>query len=137
MNISLDQVLSQLRKDFPNHSVRGKRFERLMANYLRKSPLYENEFQSVKSWSDWAGQNQLDRRDLGIDIVAEGENGELTAVQCKFYKEDPGVSKKNINSFFAESGRSHNGKRFSHRIIITTTNKWSENATKDHHRPRP
>jgi murein DD-endopeptidase MepM/ murein hydrolase activator NlpD len=67
----------------------------------------------------------LDARDTGIDLVArtQGTN-EFHAIQCKQYSEDYRVQKKDIDSFFTASGK----KPFTHRIIVSTTNDWSEHA---------
>jgi predicted helicase len=59
---------------------------------------------------------------------------EYHAIQCKLYAEDYRLSKKDIDSFFTASGKTI----FSHRIIVTTTNDWSEhaeNAIKDQNPP--
>src|SRR5690606_10351819 len=72
-----------------------------------------------------AAQQQLDKRDTGIDLVAKtrGTN-EYHAIQCKFYAEDYKVQRRDIDSFFTASGQ----RPFTHRIIISTTNNWSEHA---------
>ncbi|WP_054070308.1 DEAD/DEAH box helicase, partial [Pseudomonas syringae group genomosp. 3] len=44
--------------------------------------------------------------------------------QCKLYAEDYKVQKKDIDSFFTASGKAP----FSHRVIVATTNNWSEHA---------
>ena len=50
--------------------------------------------------------------------------GEYHAIQCKLYAVDYRVQKKDIDSFFTASGKAP----FSHRIIVATTNNWSEHA---------
>ena len=46
------------------------------------------------------------------------------AIQCKLYAEDYRLQKGDIDSFFTASGK----KPFSHRVIVSTTNHWSEHA---------
>ena len=71
----------------------------------------------------WKGIG-LDARDTGIDLVAQSYADEFHAIQCKFYSQDKKIQKENIDSFFTASGK----KPFTHRIIITTTDNWSEHA---------
>ncbi|KJU79268.1 damage-inducible protein [Ectopseudomonas oleovorans] len=60
-----------------------------------------------------------------MDLVARTQGtGEYHAIQCKLYAEDYRVQKKDIDSFFTASGKAP----FSHRVIVTTTNNWSEHA---------
>lgn len=64
-------------------------------------------------------------KDAGIDLVTRTQGtGQYHAIQCKLYAEDYKVQKKDIDSFFTASGKAP----FSHRVIITTTNNWSEHA---------
>ena len=51
-------------------------------------------------------------------------DGENHAIQCKNYSQDHRISKADIDSFFTASGKSY----FQHRIIVVTTDHWTENA---------
>ena len=51
-------------------------------------------------------------------------DGENHAIQCKNYAQDHRISKADIDSFFTASGKSY----FQHRIIVATTDHWTENA---------
>ncbi len=66
----------------------------------------------------------MDSRDTGIDLVAKTSAGEYHAIQCKLYAEDYRLQKSDIDSFFTASGK----KVLTHRIIVSTTNHWSEHA---------
>src|SRR5690606_14546298 len=67
----------------------------------------------------------IDGRDTGIDLVAKTHGtDEYHAIQCKCYAEDYRVRKADIDSFFTASGK----KPFARRVIVTTTNNWSEHA---------
>jgi predicted helicase len=67
----------------------------------------------------------ISTNDTGIDLVARTRGtGEIHAIQCKFYAEDHRILKSDIDSFFTASGR----KPCTHRIIVTTTNEWTEHA---------
>lgn len=73
--------------------------------------------------------------DVGIDLVArERGTGDYWAIQCKFYDPDYALQKADIDSFFTASGKrfsTNQGERsFAHRVIVSTTDKWSSNAEK-------
>ena len=96
-----------------------------MTAYLRNEATYQDLYSDVWTYSDWAALQGLDKRDTGIDLVAK-TNGtdEYHAIQCKFYAENYRVQKSDIDSFFTASGK----KPFVHRVVIATTNNWSEHA---------
>src|SRR5690606_11775286 len=100
-------------------------FEELICVYLRNEATYRDLYDKVWTYADWAKEQGLSGKDAGIDLVARTQGtGEYHAIQCKLYAEDYKVQKKDIDSFFTASGKAP----FSHRIIVTTTNNWSEHA---------
>jgi predicted helicase len=122
-------ALSALLNVYRNASVtereKGTYFEELIFAYLRNEATYRDLYDQVWTWADWAREQGLDGRDTGIDLVARTQGtGEYHAIQCKLYAEDYRVQKKDIDSFFTASGKAP----FSHRVIVTTTNNWSEHA---------
>lgn len=122
-------ALSSLLDHYRNASVtereKGTYFEELICTYLRNEATYRDLYEQVWSYSDWAKQQGLDGRDTGIDLVAKTQGtGEYHAIQCKLYAENYRVQKKDIDSFFTASGK----KPFTHRIIVATTNDWTEHA---------
>jgi superfamily II DNA or RNA helicase len=72
-------------------------------------------------WDQWPNRNT---RDLGIDLVAEGFDGTLWAIQCKAYDPESNLKKSDIDSFLSASSQ----KQFSNRLLITTTKSIGENA---------
>ncbi len=122
-------ALSDLLDDYRNKSQtereKGTYFEELIRTYFRFEATYKDLYSDVWLYSDWAKEQGLDQRDTGIDLVAKTHaTNEFHAIQCKCFAEDYKVQKKDIDSFFTASGK----KPFSHRIIVTTTNLWSEHA---------
>jgi predicted helicase len=104
---------------------KGTYFEELIVKYFENDPSYSDLYDKVWMYSDWAKENGLDARDTGIDLVAKTKGTEeLHAIQCKLYAEDYKLQKKDIDSFFTASGK----KPFTRRIIVSTTNNWSEHA---------
>ncbi|UZD16249.1 DEAD/DEAH box helicase family protein [Gallibacterium anatis] len=95
--------------------------------YLTHEPAYHDLYQEVLTFADWVEKYQPEgtrKTDTGIDLVAIDFEGKFTAIQCKNYSPDHRIQKSDIDSFFTASGK----KIFSHRVIVTTTDHWSENA---------
>lgn len=116
---ALYEILDSFRNAAVTEREKGTYFEELILAYLRNEATYRDLYSDVWTYSDWAGLQQLDRRDAGIDLVAKTRGtDEYHAIQCKFYAEDCRVQKRDIDSFFTASGK----RPFTHRIIISTTN---------------
>ena len=125
---ALNDLLSNYRKTSQSEREKGTYFEELIVSYLRYEATYSDLYSDVWFYSDWAKEHPefgLSSKDTGIDLVAKtsGTN-EYHAIQCKCYAEDYKLQKKDIDSFFTASGQ----KPFSRRIIVATTNNWSDNA---------
>lgn len=129
---TIHDLLEQYNELIINQRDKGTSFERLMKAYLQLDPLYQDQFKNVYMWSEWP--HRPSGKDHGIDLVAESHDGEFTAIQCKFYSPTHQILKKDIDSFFTESGIKftvENKKMsFTKRIIISTSDKWSEPAEK-------
>ena len=122
---ALNNLLAKYRHSSQSTREKGTYFEDLICTYLRNEASYKDLYSQVWIYADWAREQGIDARDTGIDLVAKtaGTN-EFHAIQCKFYAEDYRMQKSDIDSFFTASGK----KPFSHRLIISTTNNWSEHA---------
>jgi predicted helicase len=121
----LQKLLTTYRQASVTEREKGTYFEELILCYLRNEATYRDLYSDVWAYGDWAKQQGLDGRDTGIDLVAKTSGtGEYHAIQCKLYAEDYRLQKGDIDSFFTASGK----KPFTHRIIIATTDKWSEHA---------
>ena len=79
-------------------------------------------------WNEWPLRDG--RNETGIDLVAQNaDDGEYTAIQCKFYAADQYVSKPDVDTFVTASGIVvTGGPRFTKRLFISTTHRWSQNA---------
>lgn len=81
------------------------------------------QYRNVWLWRDWPDRDG--RKDNGIDLVAERQDGGFTAIQCKFYAECHRIQKSDVDSFISASGKPP----FTHRLIVDTTGRdWSPNA---------
>lgn len=94
--------------------LRGRQFEHIAKWFLENDPVYSRELKRVWLWKDWPGRWGAD---AGIDLVATDRNGALWAIQAKAYDPKYRVSKKDVDTFLAESGR----EVFTYRMLIATT----------------
>ena len=123
-SMDFDRLIHQLRDTARNTREQGDRLERLTKLFLTQDSIQSRLYKDVYLWNEWDGREGYG--DIGIDLVAENVDGGITAIQCKFYDEHSTIAKENIDSFIAASGRGP----FTHRIIVSTTDKWSKNAEK-------
>src|SRR5690554_5337860 len=129
MMTALQRILSQFREMTLTERDKGTSFENLMVQYFKTEPFYKEQYSEVLSYSDWVDRYGTNlgistKKDTGIDLVAITTDGEFHAIQCKNYSPDHTIGKSDIDSFFTASGKTY----FSHRIIVTTTDKWTGNA---------
>ncbi|WP_018902751.1 type ISP restriction/modification enzyme [Variovorax paradoxus] len=122
---ALSSLLNVYRTAAASEREKGTYFEELIVCYLRNEATYRDLYSDVWTYAEWAKLEGLDKRDTGIDLVAKTHGtGEIHAIQCKLYAEDYRLQKSDIDSFFTASGK----KPFARRLIISTTNHWSEHA---------
>ena len=92
----------------------GRSFERLIKTALEKEPgILGDRFSKVWLWNEWPDR---DGPDMGIDLVAEEEEGGLCAIQCKFFDPHRPVPKKAIDSFMSAS----ENPQFTSRMVVNT-----------------
>ncbi|POF41201.1 damage-inducible protein [Pseudomonas laurylsulfativorans] len=122
---ALSALLGTYRSASVTEREKGTYFEELICAYLRNEATYRDLYDQVWTYAEWAKERGLSGKDAGIDLVAKTRGtDEYHAIQCKLYAEDYKVQKKDIDSFFTASGKAP----FTHRVIVTTTNNWSEHA---------
>lgn len=101
---------------------RGTLFEKLVLAYLKNEPTYKALYQNVWLLADVPDEYGISKKDTGVDLVAQQKNGDLVAIQAKFYTHK--VGKDAINSFVAELGKSY----YQRGLIISTVDEWNSNA---------
>lgn len=129
MATSLQVLLDQFREQALAVRDQGTSFEKLMIQYFSTEAFYRSFYDEVLPYADWVtrygAQAGIERRtDTGIDLVAITKDGRFHAIQCKNYAPDYCIVMSDISNFFAASGRAC----FSNRIIVATTDNWSQNA---------
>ena len=126
-----EQLLMDFKGMSQSKAQQGALFERLMKKYFLTCPLYTEMFESVWTWVEFPYNGG--KHDTGIDLVAKKKDfEEYYAIQCKFYDENNQVSKPDVDTFLSASGKPFfiDGRpvRYSERIIVSTTDKWSSTA---------
>jgi predicted helicase len=126
-------ILTKFRTIAFSERDKGARFERLMQAYLLTDPKYASLFKKVYLWNDFFAKDDLGGQDTGIDLVAQTNEGNFWAIQCKCFQEDSYIDKPAVDSFLATSSRKFADEnlqtvQFAHRLWISTTNKWTTNA---------
>jgi predicted helicase len=132
--MTFNTLLDRYRKVSFSEKDKGERFERLMQAYLLTDPKYSNRLKKVWLWNEFHGKNDLGGSDTGIDLVAQTLDGDYWAIQCKCFQENAVIDKPAVDSFLSTSGRKFKSEDlktvgFSHRLWISTSNKWGPNAT--------
>lgn len=132
--MSFNQILEKYRKISFSERDKGNRFERLIQAYLQTDRQYASLFKKVWLWNEFVGKFDLGGSDTGIDLVALTNEGDYWAIQCKCFQENTIIDKPSVDSFLSTSSREFKNEnmqttRFSHRLWISTTNKWGPNAT--------
>lgn len=131
--MSFQDILKKYREFSFSRRDQGDRFERLMQSYLLTDPKYAHRFKKVMLWGEFPYRADLGGSDTGIDLVALTHEGDYWAIQCKCFQEDATVSKADVDSFLATSGRTFINETmqtvgFVHRLWISTTRHWGSNA---------
>lgn len=122
---ALTDLLDTYRNASASEREKGTYFEELIVCYLKNEATYKDLYSDVWTYGQWAELQGLHKKDAGIDLVAQVQGtGEVHAIQCKLFADTYKLQKSDIDSFFTASGK----KPFSHRIIVSTTNHWSEHA---------
>ncbi len=121
---------------------KGARFERLMQAYLQTEPIYAGRFKHVWMWEEFPYRKDFGGKDTGIDLVAQTQDGDYWAIQCKCFSEDTYIDKPAVDSFLSTSSRTFINEDlqktvFSNRLWISTTNKWGSNAEEAIHHQHP
>ncbi|ANK39356.1 helicase [Staphylococcus sp. AntiMn-1] len=121
---SFDNLLKQIEETSNNiQREKGTLFEKLVLAYLKNEPTYKALYKNVWELRDVPNEFGLpDKKDKGVDLVAEQFNGDIIAIQAKFYRNT--IGKSEINSFVAETGANY----YQGGLIISTVDDWNKNA---------
>lgn len=140
--MGFQSVIEKYRKISFSERDKGARFERLMQAYLQTDPYYANRFKKIWLWGEFPYRKDLGGSDTGIDLVAQTNEGDYWAIQCKRYQEETRINKDEVDSFLATSSRTFKNEQmqtvgFVHRLWISTTRHWGSNAEEAIHNQNP
>ena len=121
---SFFDLITTYRVNAKSEREKGTYFELLCIKYFQNEPAYADLFIQVQTYTEWAKEQDLTGKDTGIDLVATDKDGGFCAIQCKLYDAERKVSKAEIDSFLSAASKTY----FKSRIIVSTTNEWSQNA---------
>ncbi|WP_375703823.1 DEAD/DEAH box helicase [Bartonella sp. AD13SXNS] len=118
-HVTLRSLLEFYRKKAKSSRELGTLFENLVIAYLTKDPLHYGRYEKVQTYYEWAQEHEgWNKNDIGIDLVAKLRHQEgYVAIQCKFYQAYHQISKKDIDSFIAASGKDI----FKYRLLVDST----------------
>jgi len=124
MTNDLRRLLAELREAAKTEREKGTYFERLAVAFIKHDPGMAQEYEDAWLYADWAKDQGIQAKDLGIDAVAKLRSGGFCAIQCKFYAESHKLRAEDLNGFLAASSTG----QFERRLFIDTTNQpLSEN----------
>ena len=132
--MSLQAILTKYKEIASSKREKGDFFERLMKAYLLKAPKYSTTIKEVWLWNDFPFKKEFGTgKDVGVDLVAKTHSGEYWAIQCKFYEDSTRISKEDVDTFLATSGRQFHdeqgqAQQFVNRLWIATSDNWSKEA---------
>ena len=123
---NFEKVINRYRNQSYSEADKGNRFERLMQAMLLTIPPYCDEFQQVWLWSEFPFRQSISLHDSGIDLVAQTNEGNYWAIQCKCYRANAKIDKGDVDTFLTTSSRSFkdnegNQHFFNFRLWIDTT----------------
>ncbi len=108
---------------------KGEAFEQLTKYYLSYDPKYKSKLKNV--WlqkevpSAVIKKLNLPLNDQGIDLIAETNNGEYWAIQCKYLQdEDQKLSHRKISTFISLSSGIAND--ISYCLVCTTVDEYAD-----------
>ena len=118
------EVFREIRERSLSAADRGRQFEELMRAAFQANPEYD--FASVHLWDDWPQRKRHGfGGDIGVDLVARQHNGDLWAIQCKFYNGTT-VPSAEVDKFLATGQAAP----FDQSLLVTTGRVTSNARTK-------
>ena len=117
--------------------IKGNAFELLTILFLINDPIYSTKLRNVWHSSnlpfqilDFLG---LQKPEVGVDIIAEDNDGKYWSIQCKFHQDvNTNITYEEVSQFFGITERSSTYQKLSHRIISTSSIDLSKKIEKIH-----
>ena len=117
MPAAFGDVYQRLIEHYPDPRERGRQFEPLVQKVLSTDKQFRDRYTTVWHWNEWPDR---DGPDNWCDLVAEREDGGLTAFQCKCYDPASKLYQDDLASFLGRDDV-----RFDELYVVSTTPNWS------------
>lgn len=131
---TFDEILNLFREYSVTELEKGHKFEMLIQRWFLSDPRYSNTVKRVWLWQDFPAKAEFGAHDLGIDLVAETDQGEFWAIQCKCYREDAVIDMPKVDAFISQATRTFTHPEtkektsFASMIWVSTTSNWNPHA---------
>lgn len=131
---TFDDILNLFREYSATELEKGHKFEMLIQRWFLSDPRYSNTVKRVWLWQDFPAKAEFGAHDLGIDLVAETDQGEFWAIQCKCYREDAVIDMPKVDAFISQATRTFTHPEtkeqttFTSMIWVSTTSNWNPHA---------
>ena len=117
--------------------IKGNAFELLTILLLINDPVYSLKLKNVWHSSNLPFQVldllSLQKPEVGVDIIAEDNEGKFWAIQCKFHQDiNVNINYEEVSQFFGVTERLSTYQKLSHRIISTSSIDLSPKIEKIH-----
>ena len=117
--------------------IKGNTFELLTILLLINDPVYSSKLKNVWHSSNLPFQVLdllgLQKPEVGVDIIAEDNEGKFWAIQCKFHQDtNLNITYEEVSQFFGVTERLSTYEKLSHRIISTSSIDLSPRIEKIH-----
>ncbi|WP_285816633.1 type ISP restriction/modification enzyme [Lactobacillus taiwanensis] len=119
---TFEELIEQVNDNLDKQRDRGTAFEKMVVAYLKNEPTYKQKYEDVWMLNEVPEEYHISKKDTGVDIVAKDYDGNLTAVQAKFYKGK--IGKSEIDSFVAGTAKD----AYSAGMVVSTIDEWNKNA---------
>lgn len=132
--MTFDDILNLFREYSATELEKGHKFEQLIQRWFLSDSRFSTTVKRVWLWNEFPAKAEFGTHDLGIDLVAETDQGEFWAIQCKCYREDAVIDMPKVDSFISQATRTftHPDTKekisFSEMIWVSTTSKWNPHA---------
>ena len=117
--------ISKLGSDPVNNKKKGDVFELLTSLYFINNPIFSSKLTNL-----WHHSNvphkvfdslDLQRPEIGVDFIAESNEGNIWAIQCKYHDDvHKNISYDEVSTFFSITERDVTYQKIRHRIISSS-----------------
>ena len=131
---TFDDILVEIRaRHKEDKKALGTEFEKITKEFLKTDTQYRKRFSKVFLWNDWKYKATVAARgtDIGVDLMAEENDGNWCAIQCKCYRDDGTLDYKTLSTFFSTvQAIAKRHKRKVNTILVFTGDRTTPNADK-------